>query len=61
MKALEALQSFAEHPAEGVVTDSTRRSLRHRRNGRVVGAGDPRADLERQLDALTERLAEGKI
>jgi membrane protease subunit (stomatin/prohibitin family) len=99
MKALEALQSFAEHPAEGVVTDPRAGlfgtvAMAALSGGQQpptalapalmapgpVQAGpaaqaapapapapaapppaDPVVDLERQLDALVERLAEGKI
>jgi membrane protease subunit (stomatin/prohibitin family) len=103
MKALEALQSFAEHPAEGVVTDPRAGLFGTVAMAALSGgqqapaalapalmasapvpaaapaapvappaagvpasapapaATDPSVDLERQLDALVERLAEGKI
>jgi hypothetical protein len=100
MKALEALQSFAEHPAEGVVTDpraglfgtvamaalsggqqppqAFAPAILPPAPGGIppapapmpppvapqapsVAAGSDVAELERQLDALVERLADGKI
>jgi regulator of protease activity HflC (stomatin/prohibitin superfamily) len=100
MKALEALQSFAEHPAEGVVSDPRAGLFGTVAMAALSGAGpasphlaplmlppavppappptvvnpsppspssappspeEQIADLERQFDALVERLAEGKI